>query len=331
MRVLVLVRRYPQSSETYIETELRHLWPRHEMKVVSLAIPDLPRRRHFPYEHIAPEERDRLNRAILDFAPDVIHGHYVTHSPELLTASRIASAPFTVRAHSFDVLDTRRNLRAAVAAINDDACLGVLAFPFERARLVAAGVRDGRIADCWPVVDYEMFHDESPNGDAVMNVGACLPKKDHPLFLDLASRARGTTFDLYAMGYEVERIRAENARLGSPARIMPLFEHDEMPAQYKKHRWLVYTASAAVPTVGWPMAVAEAQAAGVGVCMQEIRPDLREFVGPAGFLFRTAQEALDIISRPFPDEMRRLGFEHARRSDVRGHIGLLEGLWAKAR
>jgi hypothetical protein len=85
-----------------------------------------------------------------------------------------------------------------------------------------------------------------------------------------------------------------------------------------------------VATVGWPIAVAEAQAAGVGVCMQDIRPDLREFVGPGGFLFRTAEEAREIISRPFPDHMRRLAFEHARKSDVRSHVGLLEGLWAKA-
>jgi hypothetical protein len=34
------------------------------------------------------------------------------------------------------------------------------------------------------------------------------------------------------------------------------------------------------------MSIAEAQGAGVGVCMANIRPDLREYVGPAGFFVR---------------------------------------------
>jgi hypothetical protein len=254
----------------------------------------------------------------------------VNHAPVLLEAARIAKVPFTVRAHSFDVLNPDRDRGPARKAINDDACLGVLAFPFERERLVAVGVRDAKIVDCWPVVDFDMFHDESANGDAVMNVGACLPKKDHRLYLELAKQTPDMRFNLYAMGYETERIAAENAAMGSPVRLVPVVPHETMPAEYKKHRWLVYTASFAIPTVGWPMAVAEAQAAGVGVCMQAIRPDLREFVGPGGFLFRTLDEVRDILSRPFPDDMRRLAFEHAKKSDVRSHIGVLTRLWDRA-
>ena len=78
------------------------------------------------------------------------------------------------------------------------------------------------------------------------------------------------------------------------------------------------------------MAVAEAQAAGVGVCMQNIRPDIAEYVGAAGFLFDQIEDAAALLRKPFPEEMRRKGFAHARKSDVREHIYLLENLWKAA-
>jgi hypothetical protein len=110
---------------------------------------------------------------------------------------------------------------------------------------------------------------------------------------------------------------------------MPPVELEDMPAEYKKHRWLVYTAADG-GNVGWPMSIAEAQAAGVGVCMANIRPDLRDYVGPAGFLYDSLDEALEIISKPFPEEMRNLGFEQAKKSDVFEHRALLFNLWRKA-
>ncbi len=81
-----------------------------------------------------------------------------------------------------------------------------------------------------------------------------------------------------------------------------------------------------VPTVGWPMAIAEAQASGVGVCMPRIRPDLVEYVGP-GVIYDSIEELYPIVSGPVPDEMREAGFEHARRSDIAEHKHLLTDLW----
>lgn len=99
-----------------------------------------------------------------------------------------------------------------------------------------------------------------------------------------------------------------------------------MPAEYKRHRWLVYTADFDIPTVGWPMAIAEAQAAGVGVCMPRIRPDLAEYVGP-GVLYDSIDEVSSIVSGPVPDEMREAGFEHAMRSDIGRDKHRLTDLW----
>ena len=61
--------------------------------------------------------------------------------------------------------------------------------------------------------------------------------------------------------------------------------------------------------------------------MQNLRPDLAEYVGLAGYLFDTPADAQRIIAGGFSDEKRAMGFEHARKSDVASHIKLLYELW----
>jgi hypothetical protein len=104
-----------------------------------------------------------------------------------------------------------------------------------------------------------------------------------------------------------------------------------MPAEYKKHRWLVYTGDFDYPMLGWPMAIAEAQAAGVGVCIPNLRPDLAQYVGEgAGVLYDSIDELPGVVDGPLPDEIRERGFEQARRSDIEEHKHLLTGLWEDA-
>jgi len=214
--------------------------------------------------------------------------------------------------------------------LNDPLCLGVVALPFSRTNLELAGVRPEKIFDCRPVVDFERFHDLSQNGSAVMNVGAALPKKRMQDFIELARRMPERTFNLYPLGYRVEELRQLNARYGNPANILPMIAPEDMPAEYKKHEYLFYTFSWWEPRVGWPISVAEAQASGVGVLMANVRPDVAEFVGDAGYVFDSLGEAEQILRKPFPEEKRRAGFEQARKSDIRSHLPLLTDLWKKA-
>jgi hypothetical protein len=64
--------------------------------------------------------------------------------------------------------------------------------------------------------------------------------------------------------------------------------------------------------------------------MPNIRPDLRDYVGKGGFLYNSIGEVADIISKPFPEEMRQIGFEDAKKSDVFRHKVILTNLWRKA-
>jgi hypothetical protein len=342
-RILYILPHYPQMSETYMQVEINALRDEYEIHIISLKEPDLPYKNHDPYHLMA--DPAPIREAIEEFRPSVIHSHWLhRHVPLISDLAKQTNVPFTIRAHSFDSIwkqpslfgrlfgknDVPRRISDAVPIINDDLCLGILAFPFVRPHLERAGMRTEKIYDCYPVVNYEQFHDSSPNGQAVMNGGACLPKKNMEDFLELAGALPELEFNLYAVGYQVKALKQVNERLGSPVNMIPAVEPDEMPREYKKHRWLVYTASPELIKTGWPVMIAEAQASGVGICMRKIRPDLKEYVGECGFLYDSIQDVIKIISEPFPEELRQRGFEHAKKSDIRRHKHILTDLWQKA-
>jgi hypothetical protein len=327
--------RYPEASETYVKTELEAVTRDYDVRIIRRYDRELlsSYSNHFPYE-LQPDA-DRVVEIVEEFRPQVIHSHYVREIKRVAAVAERTGVPYTIRSHSFDVLTKPKRLAKAIELMKDDLCLGVLAFPFAVPLFIEHGAPEEKVLECWPVIDYEAFHDRGPNGDAIMNCGAAISKKEMPSYIDLAASTPELEFNLYALGYEGSEVEAYNEEKGRPVTISR-HEPEEMPREYKKHRWLVYTAKAGdkdagVPTVGWPMAVAEAQAAGVGALLQNIRPDVKEYVGEAGFVFDTIDEARRIISQPFPDELRELGFEHARRSDIREHLPLLTGLWEKTR
>lgn len=339
-RVMYVVTEYPAVSETYIKSELEAIRDEYDVLVLTTREAVIPYRNPLPFRRVGDPEA--MLDSVREFRPHVLHGHWLNQAETLSFLSKSTGIPFTIRAHSFDTIPAgpaRRQahgggipdyMKSDAALINEGLCLGVLTFPFTVPTLEAAGVRPEKIFPCYPVVHFRRFHDRSPNGRAVMNVGACLPKKRMEDFLNLATLVPGLDFNLYPLGHRVGEVAALNEALGSPVNIVPPVEPDLMPGEYKKHRWLVYTACTRLATVGWPLSVAEAQASGVGVCLQNLRPDLREYVGEAGYLFDTLEEAAEIISKPFPEEKRQLGFEQARRSDIFTHKTILTDLWRKA-
>jgi glycosyltransferase involved in cell wall biosynthesis len=340
-RVLYILSEYPQLSETYIQTEIDAVKSKHEIRIISTRTADQPHKNHDPFEMMA--EPERIREVIDAFKPDVLHGHWMHTAPLVGKLSRETGIPFTLRAHSFDVLWKWKELSLlkrligkkahpkymtkAMPYLKDDLCLGVLSFPFGRANLERAGVPSHKIVDAKACINYKRFHDTGPNGDGIMNGGAALPKKKMDDFIELATLLPQNTFDLYPIGYKVEDLKALNAAKGSPVNIIPNIEPVDMPAIYKQHRWLVYTGASEIPTTGWPAMVAEAQAAGVGVLLKNLRPDMKEYVGPCGFVYDTMEDAARIISQPFPEELRQMGFEQARKSDIEQHKHLLTDLW----
>jgi hypothetical protein len=346
-KVMYLLSDYPALSETYIRTEIDAIARDHDVAIVARYEANVPYRDHLPYT--VERDRDAVCELVEDFRPDVLHTHWLVEAPMVHYVGTRTGVPFTVRTHSFDMLwGGRRSavfnavpgrmaafaappqVRSAAQLLSDELCLGVIAFPFTWTRLRKLGVPDEKLRACYPVVNVRRFHDRSPNGDGVMDCGPAMRKKAMDDFLDLAEVVPERPFTLYAIDWDVDALEARNAKLHNPARIPGPIDHAEMPAEYKKQHWLVKTADAQHRTVAWPVSVAEAQASGVGVCMANLGSDLKEYVGPGGFLYDSIADARDIVAKPFPDELREASFEHAKKSDIETHRSVLTDLWPAA-
>ena len=106
-----------------------------------------------------------------------------------------------------------------------------------------------------------------------------------------------------------------------------------MPAVYREHDWLVYPSDPTINKVGLTVSIVEAQASGLGVCWQELagrRSEQLEFLGGAGYLYRTLDQLPGLLRKPYPEEMRLRGLANARKCDIEAHKVLLTGAWNAA-
>ncbi len=329
-RVMVFVREFPQISQTYIKNEVETLARDHEVAIVSLAPANVAEPEHLPYRMLT-QYPDML-AAVREFKPQVLHCHYMLLVNLVARLARESGLRFTVRTHSFDIMENAGNYQnpdwqKARENLRSETCLGVLAFPFLRPLMLEFGIPPEKLVDVPPVVDFQRFLDRGKNGRAIMNMGAVRPKKKMEDFVELSRMLPGREFNLYAMGYRVDELKAYSEERNGPLNFIPPIPHARMPAEYKKHEWLVYTAHSDIRSVGWPMAIAEAQAAGVGVCLAGLRPDMKAYVGESGHLFTDLESVRELISAPPTPAMREAGFEQARKSDIRVAIKLLTDRW----
>jgi len=328
-RILYIVQNYPQLSQTYIKNELKVLWDDYDIQIVAVSVPDVADSDHFPYRHIT--DRQELLALVREFKPSILHSHYLVLADLVSGLSRDTGTPFTIRSHSFDTIPSEnkiaKHLQGIGARLNSDLCLGVLCFPFVRGYLNSAGIPENKLVASPPVVDFEFFYNKSANTGGAMNVGAAIRKKRMEDFIALAKLVPQMNFDLFAIGHDWPKLSKLNHKNGNPIIVHEPRSFDAMPQIYKNHQWLVYTACPERKTVGWPMAIAEAQASGTMVCMANIRPDLQEYVGEAGYLYDTVKQAAELLRQPVSAAKRELGFEQARRHDIRLNKHLLTDLW----
>jgi len=334
-RVVVFVSTYPQISETYIKNEVDALAQTCEVEIVAFAPGNFPYRSRRPHIVVTGENQLNVLDYLCRFRPDALHGHYLNQVRPVAEFARRLQVPFTIRAHSLDVLNPRRTrpqdageaIRPLAETVRSENCRGVLCFPFMRERLAGFGFAPEKLVSCNPIVDVQRFRNAERNGTAVMNVGAAIPKKNMGEFIALSRLVPQREFNAYALGYLTREIAEYNGTSGGRVQFIPPVDPEDMPPEYKKHAWLVYTADRAEASVGWPMALIEAMASGVAVCMQNIRPDLRDYVGDAGYLFETAGELAQRISNDPSAAERERGFAWAEQFDFRRELSLLTDLW----
>jgi hypothetical protein len=68
-------------------------------------------------------------------------------------------------------------------------------------------------------------------------------------------------------------------------------------------------------------------ASGTMVCMQNLRPDLKDYIGDAGYLFDNIDDLPELLRQPVNQEKRDYAFEYCRKFDISESIGKLTTLW----
>ncbi len=333
-RLLLVYQGYGQLTKTYLENEVEDLVRDHDVLILNVY---RPINRGSDMTNPFVDCRDRTFEEILDiaadFQPDHIHGQYLHLSPLLRRLASELSISFSIRGHSSDILEPEKMgtdrfpIAESIAALRDERCAGFLAMPFAVPLLKAWGAPAEKVITVPPVFSFDHFFDQSMNGSAIMNIGAALPKKNMGAYLKLAHSMPERCFDLYGIGFDVDKLQQQNRDMGGKVNIKAMIPYRDMRQEYKKHAWLVYTADPNVNSVGWPIALAEAQAAGVGVCMQNLRADLKHYLKDTGILFDSISDLPKILKHPPSTEMREKAFENARRLDYKYHRSRLTNLF----
>lgn len=348
-RIVLLYNGYPRLSQTYQIDEAEELLRRgHTIRIVSWGWP------LFTTSDTAPpvdDATDPLRPATLAriaaFQPDVIHAHFLTNAETtMLLSDALGGVPFTIRTHSFDVFGPPTAAVAATAArlAAHPAFRGVVVFPNVRDRFLAAGVPPERVLASYPSIAIQRFLDAGATPEAaataavwpptaIMSGGAFLPKKNLPSLIALAADIRRVYPQCTVAYYTVkedpayyEKIMAMNRAHGDPV-VFRTVPREQMPAEYTRHQWLIYGACPTLATVGYPLMIAEAQAAGVGVIAYDLRPEMADYVqAPIGRLYKTPADVLAILAQPPPDAAARATARAvaAARYDIRVNIAALE-------
>jgi glycosyltransferase involved in cell wall biosynthesis len=332
LRIAYIITDYPQASQTYIHEEIASLKDDYNIKVFTFQIPDLIKKNAYPYEFTP---REGLLEKVREFKPHVMHSHYLITFKILDEISSKLAIPYTIRSHSFDILGISQSRLVGLCQNSlSPACLRILCFPDLIQRLVESGVPKEKIVPCWPVVNYQKFYrPEKPKAkNKILNVGAAIEKKNYAEFIDLAYNMRSSQkeFNLYVIGYDTAKLQAYNQMRGNPVKTIAYAEYDEMPSVYQSHDWLVYTGDPIINALGLPLSIAEAQASGIGVCLQEMpgrKQGFLNYLGGAGFLFQGIEELPSILNQPYPEEMRVRGLENAKKCDIYEHNKLLTEVW----
>jgi len=307
--ILLLYKGYPRISHSYQLDEAEKLNKTNNIMIISFdwelfTISNIS----LPYIFTEHDPICLLNE-IKKFNPQLIHSHYLDTFHICKNLSRMLNnIPFTIRSHSFDILkDDYKIPKSLVSQINlTNSCQSIKVFPEFYNKLISFGIKKEKLISSFPSINIKRFNlPNIPNGKNIMSGGAFLPKKNITDFIILSKKIKEiypekeiTYYSVIEQPIYSKEISKFNEENGNPV-IFKMCQPNEMPMEYKKHEWLIYGACPKLKTVGNPVMVAEAQAAGVGVIMYELRPELIEYVTENGFLYKTHEDVINIISKPF--------------------------------
>lgn len=290
-RVLYVLWHYPQLSETYIETELRCMrrWGVHvEVWAQTTAASR--------YDAGAPIHGGSLADAVAAVRPDLLHVHWLSFALAQRQAIDEVDLPVTIRVHGFEFSG-----EALHEALSWDRVHAIYGFPHHVAASARAGARLCAIPSAF---DTDLFKPSAgKDRRLVVRTSAGVPSKDLPLFFELAKRLPNHRFVLAVVTCNdretyIDDLREAWRRSGTPAELCLDMPRDEIAALVGRAAIYVHTARMSGETdatpIGGPISIAEAMATGAYLLVRDAAP-LAAYVGDAGVVYRTVDEAASII------------------------------------
>jgi glycosyltransferase involved in cell wall biosynthesis len=290
-RVLYVIWHYPQLSETYVEGEIRCLrrwgvdigvW--REVGPVS------------PYDSQVPVFDGDLAACVREFQPDVLHVHWLGYALSRGADLGALGLPVTLRMHGFDVHETPfRQL------LGNDWVHRVYAYPHQLRLLEAP---DWRVHGLPAAFDTSYFGPAaSKDPRLVVRASSCLPSKQIALFFELAKRLPSHRFVFCGVTcneweHYPEELRRMAAGMDSPVELRFDVPREEMAELITRAGIFVHTVhpprEAPGTPIGMPISISEAMATGAYVLVRD-EPELVDYVGDAGAVYRDAEHAAELI------------------------------------
>lgn len=286
LRVLWAVWNYPQLTETYIRCELAAMrrWGV-EVEVWSEIIDTKS-----PYAAEVPVHHGSLAETIARVRPDVVHVHWLNKGKDYREVVARAGLPMTVRGHSYEFAT-----KSVKKLLCDPAVRSVYLFP-HFARQIGD---NAKIHPMTSAFNEEWFYPPTlKDRRLVLRTGAGKPTKGLESFLEVASRCLDHRFVLILgqlpnLDNYVEQLLAENRRLGSPVEIKLNVSNEESAALMREAGIYLHTYGDEEP-FGMPVSIAEALATGAYTLVR-VRPGAAEYLGTAGALYHTNDDAVNLI------------------------------------
>lgn len=286
MRVLYLLSNYPQSSESYIDAEIRFV----RSKGVEVAVwspmtgyGEMPK-------GIPVFYGDSPYDAIGDFRPDLLHIHYLVTAKQILRNLSV-DLPITIRAHSFDW-----DLGRAADLCGIKNVLAIYAFP-HFAREAGAHSKVVPMSVAFDAEPYDIPISDPIAPGRVIRLAAGRRMKGLEDFFAVSWKLFPGAFQMAVSTVKgdeeyIDRLIGAGMKTG-----VTVFRDLGRAKAVQMTRTAGIYLDTSDPTghpFGMPISVAEALASGLVVIMRD-SPAAREYGGEAAVYYKTADEAAILV------------------------------------
>ena len=343
-RILFIARAYPHVSHTYINNDIEHLAQHADVLVLSPNKPMAPW--YSPIECNYFQDKGELIAQARQFKPDFIIALMLPNHHWAREVSSELKIPFALKLHTSDyhlLYPSNRNIKNHIKetiaeyiltdkkrsdhyrvskyslrkTVNAEHFMGAFCIPVFK-EYFSAFIPLSKLFNLTPRIFFDQFHDENINGKKIIALGSLVSRREGKYFLNGIFKYFVEPVDWYAVPTPGV-LSGDIQDVPDNFSIKKYVPNHDMPNLYKKYKALLILPGNNKFVRGLPMSILEAQASGVSVIAPSLRPDFDDFViKGGGYLYNDVSEIQAILNLIPNDERRNMGFEHAKKFDIKG-------------